>query len=193
MTTTESTAMKLILLMKADIIAALQARVPLVIESENALRALLTVVEVAEHATARKIATERASQEKSGERVRHLCIDFDGVIHSYSSDFQGSCNIPDPPVPGAFEWLQSLIDHEGPEGRTFEVCIYSSRSKDPGGREAMFAWFVEHGFKENYLSKLIFPTQKPAAFLTIDDRAICFEGIFPTIKRILEFKSWIRR
>jgi hypothetical protein len=47
--------MKLIMLMKADIMQAMDTEQPLVIEGE-ALGALLTVVEVAEHATAKQIA-----------------------------------------------------------------------------------------------------------------------------------------
>ena len=48
--------MKLIRLMKGDIITALRDKVPLVIEGEGPLKALLTVVEVAENATAKALA-----------------------------------------------------------------------------------------------------------------------------------------
>lgn len=48
--------MKLIRLMKGDIFTALRDNVPLVIEGEGPLKALLTVVEVAENATAKALA-----------------------------------------------------------------------------------------------------------------------------------------
>ena len=36
---------------------------------------------------------------------RTVLVDFDGVIHSYTSPFTTPDEIKDPPVPGAFEWL----------------------------------------------------------------------------------------
>ena len=38
-----------------------------------------------------------------------------------------------------------------------------------------------------------FPTKKPAAFLTIDDRAVCFKGEWPDPEKLLEFKPWNKR
>lgn len=111
-----------------------------------------------------------------------LCIDFDGVIHSYSSGWKGIDVIPDPPVTFAFEWLERLI--ADPE---LDPQIYSARSIDPLGVNAMKAWFSNHDFDWR---RLEFPTQKPAAFLTIDDRAICFQGIFPALEQIKSFKAW---
>jgi hypothetical protein len=111
-----------------------------------------------------------------------LCIDFDGVIHSYTSGWQGATIISDPPVAGAFDWLDTLIDE-------YEVCIYSSRSKDVGGIEAMRDWFVAYAYDPQDLE---FPTEKPAAHLTIDDRAICFRGTFPSILEIEHFKPWYK-
>ena len=36
-----------------------------------------------------------------------VVFDFDGVIHSYTSGWKGTTEIPDPPVPG----IQEAIEH----------------------------------------------------------------------------------
>lgn len=130
-----------------------------------------------------------------------ICVDFDGVIHSYSSGWKGVDIIPDDPVPGAIEWLMDHLPmpdgvcamadpYKGPE-----VQIYSSRSKESAGIKAMKAWLIKHGMRSEYITEgiLKFPTQKPAAFLTIDDRAICFNGSFPTAQEMMSFKPWNKR
>lgn len=128
-----------------------------------------------------------------------LCVDFDGVLHSYSSGWKGPRKIPDPPVPGAIEWLDSLVEDGesvcamSPRFRDFDVCIYSSRSRYWGGRRAMKKWLVKWGFREDKIEKIRFPLMKPAAFLQIDDRAITFNGEFPTVKDMLAFKPWNKK
>lgn len=129
-----------------------------------------------------------------------VCVDFDGVIHSYTSGWKGVDVIPDDPVPGAIEWLMQHLpvpeglghfgDYRGPE-----VCIYSSRSKEHAGVKAMKEWLIKHGLPWQYIGDdiLKFPTKKPAAFLTIDDRAICFNGVFPTSAEMMSFKPWNKR
>lgn len=117
-----------------------------------------------------------------------ICVDFDGVIHSYSSGWRGVDVIADAPVRGAIEWLEEMLQAEN-----VKPVIYSSRSKNPEGIEAMKNWFFDHGMDYELLKKLEFPTQKPAAFLTIDDRAICFEGLFPTREDVLNFKPWNKK
>ena len=102
--------------------------------------------------------------------AKTILVDFDGVLHSYESGWQGVDQILDPPVPGAIEWLKKLIDDE-----RFSVCIYSSRSTDQHGILAMIHWLYDQGLTDHYVDQIEFPTEKPAAFLTIDDRAICFE------------------
>ncbi len=109
-----------------------------------------------------------------------LCLDFDGVLHSYTSGWKGVDVIPDPPVPGALDFVKSAIEH-------FEVHIYSSRSADQEGRKAMVNWLCEHNFP---VHTICFPHHKPAAFLTIDDRAMMFTGEFPDAKSLLNFKPW---
>lgn len=62
-----------------------------------------------------------------------LCLDFDGVIHSYLSGWKGAHFIPDPPVSGAMAFLIEAV-------KAFDVQIFSSRSHQEGGIAAMKAW-----------------------------------------------------
>lgn len=125
-----------------------------------------------------------------------ICLDFDGVLHSYSSGWKGASNIPDIPVKGAIKWLDSLIEDGeslcsfAPRFRDFDVCIYSSRSSQFGGRQAMRKWLIKHGLPKHKIENIRFPLFKPAAQLTIDDRAICFSGNFPSIDDMKNFKPW---
>lgn len=132
-------------------------------------------------------------------RLPILCVDFDGVIHSYVSGWQGPRCIPDSPVPGAIEWLSDLI---GPGenvypfahiNQKFQVMIYSSRSRYWFARTAMKKWLIKHGLDKYQVELIGFPTEKPPAFLTIDDRAITFNGTFPTIEEMKEFKPWNKK
>lgn len=122
-----------------------------------------------------------------------LLVDFDGVLHSYKSGWKGAANIPDPPVSGAIEWLLRMMTR-------YEVAIYSSRSKEEAGlnamKEALTKWARDDGMMAGtaaaFVSALVFPTQKPAAWLTIDDRCICFNGTFPTLEEVDQFQPWYR-
>ena len=151
------------------------------------------------------------------KQKRILCIDFDGVLHSYTSGWKGPRNIPDPPVVGAMPFLAECINH-------FQVCIYSSRSRYIFSRRAMKQWLqtnLETYYCESHpdliktaldadpfpdppeapwtlmakdvVRHLKFPNRKPPAHLLIDDRAICFNGTWPLIKDIKSFKPWYKR
>lgn len=117
-----------------------------------------------------------------------LCVDFDGVIHSYTSGWQGADVVADPPVRGALKWLEQAAEH-------WDVQIYSSRSSQPNGPEAMAAWLATWSNLEGVSLTLSFPEQKPPAFLTIDDRAVCFDGMWDRLdpKALLDFKPWNKR
>lgn len=54
-----------------------------------------------------------------------LCVDFDGVVHAYTSKWTDAMTISDGPVPGALKWLWQATEW-------FHVAIYSSRSKEAG-------------------------------------------------------------
>jgi len=115
-----------------------------------------------------------------------LCLDFDGVLHSYTSGWQGAVIISDPPVPGAIEFLREAVKH-------FTVCIYSTRSNSVDGIYAMKGWLEQHGAGEPLMDELHFPDEKPPAFVTLDDRAITFDGRWPAIETLLAFKPWFKR
>lgn len=123
-----------------------------------------------------------------------LCLDFDGVVHSYTSGWKGADLIPDPPVPGAMAFLVKAVDH-------FDVRIFSSRSNQDGGIGAMRCWLLnslhadpdtKHAANSTFVS-LGFPTEKPPALITIDDRAHCFDGTWPAIDALKAFKPWNKR
>lgn len=110
-----------------------------------------------------------------------LCLDFDGVLHSYTSGWKGADVIPDPPVPGAIEFMGAALHH-------FDVVIFSSRSHQPGGIEAMKNWLHLHAGA--HLDAVRFVTEKPAARVSLDDRALTFTGIWPSMNQLLAFKPW---
>lgn len=148
-----------------------------------------------------------------------LCLDFDGVCHSYTSGWKGADVIPDPPVTGMWEFLLEANRH-------FEINIFSSRSGQEGGIVAMRNWFIDCLVKSHNTSAemlgttrpaaehdgvlvfddtqtitkeqvapfidalLRFPQEKPPAFVGIDDRVITFTGHWPTIAELKNFKPW---
>lgn len=124
-----------------------------------------------------------------------LCLDFDGVIHSYSSGWKGADTIPDPPVDGAMSFIWNAADH-------FRVAVFSSRSNQKGGLKAMQDWLWKH-FTEYWgphqteardkLAEIEWPLEKPAAMVTIDDRAVMFTGEWPKIDDLLAFKPWNKK
>jgi len=138
-----------------------------------------------------------------------LCLDFDGVIHSYKSGWHGPRCIPDDPVPGAFEFICEAM-------KDFTVAIYSSRSRYLFGRWAMKQWFKRNltnhilterpefndpdpmnedrsmadSIAQSTCWSIKWPSKKPPAFLQIDDRAITFRGTWPSIAGLKQFKPW---
>lgn len=118
-----------------------------------------------------------------------LCLDFDGVIHSYTSGWKGARNIPDPPVPGALNFISEALE----EG--FDVVVHSSRARYWGGISAMRSWLQKHAGNQwdtmgPSFCDVRFARWKPPAMLTIDDRAMRFEGAWPNVKEIRIFKPW---
>jgi hypothetical protein len=123
-----------------------------------------------------------------------ICLDFDGVIHDYKNGWEGDeTTIGGDVTRGFFEWAHQARDH-------FKLVIYSSRSRTIAGQQAMAYWLSRQMDKhaipigENHLSMsdFQFAADKPPAFLTIDDRAIRFEGNWVSLDplALLAFKPW---
>lgn len=121
-----------------------------------------------------------------------LCIDFDGVIHSYEKGWQNGV-IYGTVTKGFFEWAEAA-------SKLFNLVIYSSRSKTDDGVLAMSMWMHEQraawrkagGQSSSDVLTFEYANEKPPAFLTIDDRAITFTGDWLTLEPAVlrEFKPW---
>lgn len=100
-----------------------------------------------------------------------ICVDFDGVIHSYTTPWIKPHIIPDPPVDRAIHWLWGML-------RDFDVVIFSTRCKTWRARRAMRRWIQQHATPTQapLLKALRYSYTKPAALIYLDDRAVRFQG-----------------
>jgi len=123
-----------------------------------------------------------------------VCLDFDGVVHSYTSPWVGPTVIPDPIVEGAIQFMLTCLT------AGWAVAVFSTRSHAPGGRSAMRDWLYEQSGQTWWetpcgpgLIEVVFPKEKPPAILYIDDRGYHFEGTFPTVEFLENFKPWNKK
>lgn len=118
--------------------------------------------------------TEWADVSKS-----RIAIDFDGVIHSYSSGWVPN-EIPDPPVPGALQAVLRYLEHG------IDVVVHTCRALEPEGLLATQAWLKKHGFPELEVTAV-----KPHANVYLDDRALHFHGDnYPAPSVVKKFRPW---
>lgn len=121
-----------------------------------------------------------------------VCFDFDGVLHSYISGWQGPTIIPDPPVTGAIAYLHNL------HMLGITMAVHSCRSHQKGGIIAMQNWlcsatcdlFRRKDTAESLIRYILWPKNKPGSKLYIDDRGFCFMGTFPSVEFIRNFQPW---
>jgi hypothetical protein len=128
-----------------------------------------------------------------------IALDFDGVIHDYLDGYRDGAIYGDV-MPGFWEWAERAKN-------SFHLVIYSTRSATPGGVKAMQDWlckqWVKHdsagpGGRSRPVHEMAtwfdFAHEKPKAFLTIDDRAITFQGRWDDINLqpivLKEFRTW---
>lgn len=109
-----------------------------------------------------------------------VVFDFDGVIHSYTSGWQGISVMPDPVVPD----IQAAINNLRMDG--YEVIVVSTRCAIPDGMRA-----VQRYLLDNHIVVDDIMATKPPAICYVDDRAICFDGnAIGLIDRVKNFKPW---
>lgn len=121
---------------------------------------------------------------------KRICVDFDGVLHSYESGWQGVSVIPDAPVTdidtgkSAIAWLRELLDDD-----RLVVAIFSSRATTDEGRAAIWDWLSRY-LQPCDLEKLEVTDKKGPAFALVDDRAITFRGVFPSADELSNLVPW---
>lgn len=119
--------------------------------------------------------------KREGEKYT-ICVDFDGVIHSYTSPWVSPEVIPDPPVPGAIDWLNEIQSK-------FAVVIHTTRAVTPLGQAAVVEWLDANGCL-GAIEMMVTNTKEPA-LVYIDDRGYRFTGAnFPTAREIHEARPW---
>lgn len=151
-----------------------------------------------------------------------VCVDFDGVIHGYSRGWQDG-SIYDPPVPGCGAALLRLTCHytvaifssrsktwRGRRAMKLFVreLLWDACLGDSSLSEA--AWQATQGTPPEYIPwtaydvrdvsdhiarAIQWPFFKPPALITIDDRAVTFNGDWSefTPEKIRAFKPWTAR
>jgi hypothetical protein len=142
-----------------------------------------------------------------------LCLDFDGVVSNYASGWAEPHIILDPPTvdPETGETaIQAILRYM----EDFCVCINSSRLNRLNGdayvaiinMTAMARWLIEHGFPAERIrtfadyqpdglfdDMLNLVRTKPPASITLDDRAITFDGRWPSTETLKAFQPWMKR
>ncbi len=102
-----------------------------------------------------------------------ICVDFDGVLHSYTSGWTGP--VPeDPPMDGALEFINWL--HE----QGAKVVVLTTRAKTEEGKKATEDWLKRYNFPS-----LSVTDKKIPAAAYIDDRGVNFSGDWTWVKEQL--------
>ncbi len=146
-----------------------------------------------------------------------LSLDFDGTINSYRSGWKGPRNIPDAAMPGALQFIveaqefftvhifSTRSNYFG--GRRamkhwlrqeYNKLNYNTEKNDlPEWFMNRINWFTIEPFHilfkdtvADIISDIKFPRHKPPALVTIDDRAIQFQGVWPSPEELLKFKPY---
>lgn len=108
-----------------------------------------------------------------------VVFDFDGVIHSYKSPWQGADVIPDAPVFGIREAIADIR-------KLYNVVVVSSRCIVPEGMKAVKDYLAKNRIEVDAVM-----AEKPPAVVYVDDRAICFDGeSSKLLGKIMNFVPW---
>ena len=117
--------------------------------------------------------------------MKTVVFDFDGVIHSYTSGWQGESVANDAPINGIAEALKQIHEHG------YKVVVVSSRCATPEGTACVIDYLLKYDMLK-YVDLIC--KEKPPAIVYIDDRAICFDGHPETLlSKIEQFKPWYKQ
>ena len=105
-----------------------------------------------------------------------LLIDLDGVLNTYTGDFDK--NFIPPVKEGAKEFLENLSND-------FTVKIFTTRNKIIAVK-----WLIENGL-DKFTDDVT--NVKELSWLYVDDRCVKFEGNFDDLRnKIDNFKPWYK-
>lgn len=109
-----------------------------------------------------------------------IIFDFDGVIHSYTTGWHGANVASDQPVDGIKEAIQEIRQ------AGYKVVVVSSRCYQDEGIETIRDYLNLHGIEVDDITH-----EKPPAIVSIDDRALTFDGHPETLlTKIKSFRTW---
>jgi len=138
------------------------------LEGYDAIDRLLTI---------RPAPTALAETHGMVRRRQTVCLDFDGVIHAYTSPWQGEEIISDPPIHGTAKAIEKLRER-------YRVVVNSSRCRSEAGRRAIERWLTRHQIEVDEVCE-----HKPPAMVYVDDRGLRFEGDWNDVAaKIHEFR-----
>ena len=104
--------------------------------------------------------------------AKTIVFDFDGVIHSYSSGYQGAHTA---------EVIQQL------RSDGYQVVVVSSRCITDLGKQAVVQYLDKYNIEVDDIR-----SDKPPAICYVDDRAVCFKGDTTNlVNDIKSFTSWV--
>jgi hypothetical protein len=112
--------------------------------------------------------------------ANNLCIDFDGVIHSYHLGFHDG-TIYGHPIEGSLEAVREL-------SKKYRIVIFTAKAKPDrplingkSGKELVWDWLRKYAI-DDCVAEVT--SEKPRGFLYIDDNGYRFENWVDTLKYV---------
>jgi hypothetical protein len=110
--------------------------------------------------------------------TNNLAIDFDGVIHNFDKGYHDGTCYGDP-IPGSLEAVREL-------SKKYKIIIFTAKAKPnrplvngKTGTQLVEEWLDKHGILDCVIE---ITSEKPRAFLYIDDNGYRFENWKDTLK-----------
>jgi hypothetical protein len=127
----------------------------------------------------------KPEKNRVAKRTKTVCLDFDGVIHSYKRSWINEKVIPDPPVDGAKEFIAKLRQNR-------RVVVKSVRCEiSDEGMQAVKDYLAKHEIEVDGVVK----TCPRNASLMVDDKVLRFNGVWSDelLDEIENFVPWNRK